>query len=176
MALAIAVLSVSSPGPAFAEDAVSGLERFPGGATAITETHEDWTVVCEARSDGKSCIASQTLGTREGRQAIAAMEVAATPEGAVNALLTMPFGLDLREGVHLDLDEGVLAATVPFLACTEQGCLVRIDIGSEELPLFRDGKGLRLSAKPADDEELLNLTFSLLGFASAFDRTIDLLR
>jgi invasion protein IalB len=28
---------------------------LPGGATALTETHGDWTVSCAQRTDGKRC-------------------------------------------------------------------------------------------------------------------------
>lgn len=152
------------------------IQRFPGGATAITETHDDWTVLCEARTDGRSCVASQTLGTKESRRPILSVEVSAQPQGAANLLLTMPFGLDLRKGVRLNLDNEKLAVTIPFSTCPEQGCLVSLDVDQEELAQFRAGSALQLTAQPAESEEPLSFTISLKGFASALDRTIDLVK
>lgn len=174
IAAAAIIALASAHHRALAEDAPDTTLRFPGGANSITETHDDWSVWCDAASGEKRCVVSQTLGTREGRQAIAAMEVVPTGEGGANAVLTMPFGLDLREGVRVDLDNGALAATAQFSACTEQGCLIDLDMGPQELPLFRDGEALVLNAKPQDGDESLTLTFSLRGFASALDRAVDL--
>lgn len=162
--------------PAFAQDDPDDVRLFPGGASAITETHGDWTVICEADATRKTCIASQTLGTREGRQAILSMEAIPAGPDAANILLTLPFGLDLREGVGLDLDEGDLTATAPFSACTERGCLVDMNLAPEELALFRAGGALQLTARPIYEEEDVFFSLPLRGFASALDRTIALLR
>ncbi|MCX8995973.1 invasion associated locus B family protein [Rhizobiaceae bacterium BDR2-2] len=159
-----------------AQDAGGEILRFPGGATAITETHDDWTVLCEALASGRSCVASQTLGTKESRRPILSAEVSAKPQGAANMLLTMPFGLDLRQGVRLNLDGEKLVVTLPFSVCPEQGCLVSIDIDQSELAQFKAGNAIQLTAIPADSEEPLTFTVSLKGFASALDRSIDLVK
>lgn len=159
-----------------AQENTDELVRFPGGATTITETHDDWTVICEVEQAERTCYATLTLGANESRRPILSMEVVERVEGTANALLTLPFGLDLREGVDLELDDGELTATLPFSACTEQGCLVSIDIDADELAIFKSANALELSAKPAYEDDHLAFTIPLRGFASAFARTIELVR
>ena len=170
----VAILLALLSGPSSAQQKPESIEPFPGGATAITETHGDWTVSCEAKVYGRSCVALQTLGTKESRQPILAIEAAARPLSAANVLLTLPFGLDLRKGIELDLDGHVLASSVPFSGCTGRGCLVSIDLRPNEVQLLTRAKTLRLHASPAEDEKPLTFTISLAGFGSAFDRARNL--
>ena len=172
VAATLAAIAVSQAA-SFAQEKAVAIQPFPGGATAITETHGDWTVFCEAKAEGRSCTAMQTLGTKESRQAIMTMEVVGRSQGTANALLTLPFGLDLRKGVSLQFDDGA-PATIPFSACVEQGCLVSIDFELQDLGQLRQGKVIHLSAQPSDTDKPLELTISLVGFRSAFDRSMKL--
>ncbi|WP_069093614.1 invasion associated locus B family protein [Methyloligella halotolerans] len=70
---------------------------LPGGASSLTETHEDWTVGCSVQAEGKRCVFSQALGNKQTGQRLLSMEL--RPEGdGIEGVILAPFGLRLAKG------------------------------------------------------------------------------
>ena len=72
MRLTLAALALLST-PALAQDVAA----LPGGASALSEMHGNWSVNCSVGEKGKDCGFAQTAGNPQTGSALAAMELAA---------------------------------------------------------------------------------------------------
>jgi len=156
--------------PAVAQQTVT----LPGGATALTETHGDWTVRCQVRQpEGRiGCLVQQEQVDNQSRQRLLAAELVPGPSGALGTLI-LPFGLDLDKGVNLAIDDGQSSPNLRFRTCLPQGCLVPLSFTPEALPALSGGKALNVAAT-ADGGAVTPFTISLNGLASALARAQEL--
>lgn len=145
-----------------------------GGANALSETHGDWTVNCTRVQGNKLCSLSQQQLDTNRRQRLIAIELMATDASRTQGTLALPFGLLLKSGATLQIDDGVPAAPLPFRTCLPAGCLVPLDIDAKTLALLRQGTMLKISATAADSGQPVTFNVSLNGFASALARTAEL--
>lgn len=150
---------------------------LPGGATALNESHGDWTVTCAIRQQPdetrvRVCALSQQQITLQTRQRALAIEL--RPEGdGVKGTLILPFGLALAEGVIYRFDDGQPGTPQTFRTCLPAGC--PIDIAFDTVSGLRAGNTLNVIAT-ADGGQEMTFAVSLAGFSSAFDRVVALLR
>lgn len=171
MRIVLAALLAALSMPAMAQQ--QGV-TLPGGATALTETHGDWTVRCQVRQPESKigCLVQQEQVDSQSRQRLLAVEMVPGPEGALGTLI-LPFGLDLDKGVNLAIDDGQQMPNLRFRTCLPQGCLVPIDFAPEMLPALSNGKELKI-ATVADGGAATPFAVSLNGFASALSRAREL--
>ena len=156
--------------PAMAQQAVT----LPGGASAVTETHGDWTVRCQVRQpEGRiSCLVQQEQVDNQSRQRLLAVELVPSPNGVTGTLI-LPFGLDLDKGIGLGVDDAQPSAGYRFRTCLPQGCLVPVGFAADQVPLLTGGKVLHVAAI-ADGGAATPFTISLAGLGSALARAQEL--
>ncbi|WP_051228653.1 invasion associated locus B family protein [Pleomorphomonas oryzae] len=150
---------------------------LPGGASSLSETHEDWTVRCQMASQKDAakpvCAVVQTQVTPQGQQVIS-VELRVSPQGLKGALI-MPFGLAINRPVSLSIDEEGQPVPESFTTCIPAGCVVPIEIDRGMLSAMRGGAVMKVSAFTVDDQKL-SLPVSLKGFSAAADRISELVR
>lgn len=167
-------LAVSLLGSAaFAQDAT-----LPGNASSLREAHGDWTVACAlvSSSDGKKskqCLLSQQQVAQETRQRALAIELRPEGEGA-SGTLVLPFGLALAAGVAYQISEGAAGDVQPFRTCLPGGCIVDVAFDSRTVASLKTNKELKVKAT-ADGGQAMELSISLTGFSSAYDRVVALM-
>lgn len=166
MRLLFAALALLTMTPA----AAAGL---PGGASALSETHGDWTVRCEVAGEALTCALQQRQTDRQSGQQILALDLRPA-EAGLTGLVVLPFGLSLVQGIGLAVDELAPLSRLPFRTCLPQGCLVDLDLGPEVLAQLRGGTTLHIESI-ADGGSNAPFSVSLNGFASALDRAAQLL-
>jgi invasion protein IalB len=177
--LAVLVLLVTAVAcEAYAETAATPSPSLPGGATSLSETHQDWTVNCRVVSQsGKSrraCTLSQQQMDSKSRQRLLSIEIAPSHAG-IRGLLVLPFGLALKPGVKVQIDTASTALPLSFRTCLPLGCLVDVAIDGKQLVAWRAGTALKV-ATVADGGQPTSFSISLKGFAEALDRTVELLK
>lgn len=170
MRMFLAALLAALAVPALAQQAVT----LPGGATALTETHGDWTVRCQVRQPESriGCLVQQEQVDNQSRQRLLAVELVPGPGGALGTLI-LPFGLDLDKGVSLAIDDGQPSPNLRFRTCLPQGCLVPLNFAPEAVPALGGGKALTVAAT-ADGGAATPFSISLNGLASALARAQEL--
>lgn len=100
-------------------------QGLPGGASALNETHGDWTITCLAAEDAVQCTMVQTQVSGEARQRVLSIQFAAVDAGgSAEGVLVLPFGLRLDAGVRLAIDENGPLADRRFSTCLPVGCVV----------------------------------------------------
>lgn len=168
----LAALLVALALPAMAQQAVT----LPGGASATTETHGDWTVRCQVRQpEGQiACLVQQEQVDSQSRQRLLAMEVVPSGDGVLGTLV-LPFGLDLDKGITVAVDDSQPAGSLRFRTCLPQGCMVSLSFASDVTEALRRGGVLKVAAI-ADGGAPTPFTVSLKGFASALARARELAR
>lgn len=149
-----------------------GLE---GGATSLNETHDDWTVVCRTVDESVRCAISQTQVNGENRQRVLAVELAAEDAGeSARGTLVLPFGLQLKSGIDLAIDESGPFSTAEFSTCLPAGCLVPLAFDAAAVKALKAGSSLRATAIVNDGGREVKFGISLKGFSSALGRAAEL--
>lgn len=162
-------LALAGAGPSLAQG-------LPGGASSLTETHGDWTVVCATAQEAVRCAIAQNQVSGENRQRVLAVELQATEGGsAATGTLVLPFGLRLDDGVRLALDEAEPFQTLRFSTCMPPGCLVPLSFDADTVSALRVGSVLALKANANENGQEVALSISLNGFTSAFARAAALI-
>ncbi len=168
------VLIVALAGAAAAQDNTS----LPGGATSLSETHDNWAVTCSLQTlngkTGKACTLSQQLTDTKSRQRILAIELRPMGTG-VEGTLVLPFGLALAKGAALQIDDGPVGTPMSFKTCLPVGCIVPVSFDARLVAALRNGKVLRVKTV-RDGAGEMQISISLKGFGGALDRTATLLR
>jgi len=148
--------------PAADNNAGTSTSLLPGGASALSETHGDWTVNCQATVTTKTCTLSHQQFNKQSGQRLLAIELA------------LPFGLALSNGITLEVDDKKLDGSLQFSTCQMVGCLVPVSFDGDVMPLLKAGTTLKINAVAADTQQPVNFTISLNGFGSALARTAAL--
>lgn len=149
---------------------------LPGGATALSEAHGDWTVKCGIRESEPVKVCGLTQEQFDGNSArVLAIEMFPLVETAAGTLV-LPFGFALDSGVQLSVDDGAPVASLRFSTCTPGGCLVPFEFGPDIVATLRAGGVLHVKGVVNETQKEAALKVSLKGFAGALDRTISLLQ
>ncbi|MEG6509836.1 invasion associated locus B family protein [Methyloligella sp. 2.7D] len=149
---------------------------LPGGASSLTETHEDWTVSCQVQNNEKRCLFSQTLGNQQTGQRVLSIELRPQDNGEVQGVILAPFGLRLSDGVTLKVDDKAIGDPVPFSTCMEAGCLVPVTLDSSTLGTVSGGEKMTVNALNSANGQPVELTLSLKGFTAAMNRAKELMQ
>jgi len=154
---------------------------LPGGATTLRETYDQWVLNCgigpangaAEATPTVACSLSQQLIEQSTKRRAVALGLTPTENGGVKGTLIMPFGLALAKGVTLQIDEGQATQPISFRTCTPQGCLIPIEWPDQTVNGLKTAGALKVSAT-GDNGQPVNFTLSLKGFASGFDRAVEL--
>lgn len=161
---------------AFAIAAPAAAQQLPNGASSLNETYGDWVVACQTQGTDLRCQMTQTQTESTSGQLFMAMEARPAPDGAMAATLLMPFGLALKQGVTLQLDEAAETMTAEFATCLPTGCLAPVQFDPPMVEALAGAKVLHLTVVAAEGQSVLPITVSLAGFAAAWARLGDLTR
>lgn len=148
--------------------------QLPGGAQSVTETYQDWQMVCGQPQGVKQCaVAQQQTDSKTGQRVLG---VELRPQGdKAEGLLVLPFGLTLDKGVTLRIGEAEIAGGLRFKTCLLAGCLVPLSFDAKTVAALRKGTALTVNAF-GDADQPMALSVSLKGFSPAFDRATALVR
>jgi invasion protein IalB len=148
--------------------------QLPNGASNVSETYQDWQMVCSMQQEAKRCSVNQQQADSKTSQRVLAVEL--QPQGdKAEGVLAMPFGLLLDKGVTLKVGEADIGPTLRFRTCLPQGCLVPISLDAKALAALRKSNTLTVSAVSVADQPM-SLSVSLKGFGQALDRVAALAR
>lgn len=145
---------------------------LPGGATSLSEVHDDWTVRCQVDNAVVHCAAQQEQLSNQTKQRVLAVEVQ-PGSGALTGTLVLPFGLELAKGAVLTVDDKLTSPPLAFQTCLPSGCLVPLQIGADWEKAMRAGTALAVAAQSVNGQAA-KFSISLKGFGSALDRIVDL--
>lgn len=149
---------------------------LPGGASALSETHGDWTVNCRIANDAKACAFSHQQFDKASNQRLLAIELTTRDAATATGTLALPFGLALQSGVTLQIDDTKLEGAKPFSTCLAAGCLVPVTFDAKLVGQLKAGGVLKVNATTIDTGQPVVFSISLTGFASAIARTAELLK
>jgi invasion protein IalB len=176
-----AATTPTAPTPSLASPALStpgasaATGVLPGGSTALSETFNDWQVVCAVQGATKRCAAKQEQISQQNKQLVLAVELTpAATEDKVDGVALLPFGLTLDSGVTLQVDESSAVTPLRFRTCVPGGCVLPLSFDAHTIAQLRAGSVLK--AKVAiDGGQDATLSISLKGLSAALDRTAALM-
>jgi invasion protein IalB len=164
-------------------------QNLPGGASALSETHGNWTVACQAVTPASASATSKTArgsdnGTPERRCTLAQRQATEKgervlviewhpSEGGLKGTMILPFGLALTRGVVLRVDDGEPGEAQAFSTCLPAGCIVPLAGDDSLVEALRSGQALHVLVSERTGQAL-QLTVPLKGFAAAHDRALNL--
>ena len=148
---------------------------LPGGASALSETHGDWTVNCQISGATKTCSLSHQQFNKQSNQRLLAIELSSKTGDDATGTLALPFGLALGKGVTLTIDDQKLDGSLAFNTCQVVGCLVPVAFDANVTPLLKNGTTLKIDAFAADTGQAVSFSIPLNGFGGALARTAELL-
>ncbi len=150
--------------------ASAGAASLPNGVSSLSETYGDWIVACQTQGGEPRCQMTQTQTDQKTQQLFMAMEVRRADNGAMAATLLMPFGLALKNGLALQIDESKQGFKAEFSTCLPNGCLAPLAIDEALAQAVVSGKSLNISAVAVGEGKPFSAKVSLNGFASGWAR------
>ncbi len=160
-----------APAPARTASAAAG--AAPTAAARTTQQFGNWGVSCWNDQGQRFCDLDVELRRRQDNQRVVKLTV--KPQGASRAVagLVMPFGLDVRAGVTLQVDDGPVARNVPYQTCLPEGCVVDLSFDASALAALRSGKALKVSA-PVASGGSFDVQLPLAGFEAGYAQMLSL--
>jgi invasion protein IalB len=165
---------------ATATSALAQAASFPGGASSLRETYEDWTVNCVVQQDQdkhsvKICVISQEQIDDRTKQHVLAIQLwPGTAKEPAKSTVVLPFGLNVQKDITLQFDDGAVAATRRINTCEPIGCLLDVPVDSAMLAALGRSKALKIGAAANDGGQQVNFGISLKGFSKAYARASEL--
>lgn len=157
-----------------AQEAPKVPPKMANGANAVSETYEDWVLNCQGIAKGTECAMSQVLSQQNG-QRVLTFSISPVPiDGVQRGSFIMPFGLDLKSGVTIALDDKAPSTPFAFSTCIPAGCIVPLSWSVEQYNALRAANGLKVAAKSIAGEAF-ELTVSLKGLSAAGKRAAEIL-
>jgi invasion protein IalB len=148
----------------------------PAVPDQLTEVYRSWTVSCRsaAGGGGRTCTMEQAVIDGASKQTLLRLVITPGTDGVAAATLIAPFGLELANGIVLDVDGGE-SFTAPFKSCYQFGCVAPLALDGKRREAMRTGGAIRARMAPADDpSKTLDLKLSLDGFTNALKRLEEL--
>ena len=110
---------------------------------ALKGTYGQWGVLCNPASPS-DCRAAQTQKSVDEKNPGTLLQVLfAAEKGKMFGVFTLPFGVDLRAGIALRIDEGEEVKS-SFMTCLPDGCQSITEINETLLAQLRKGKVLKV--------------------------------
>lgn len=128
---------------------------------------------CQLVNNTKVCSASrQQFDNRNQR--IFAVELATRARGVRERRTALRSRL--AKGVALAVDDKAMGETRPFSTCLVGGCLVPLAFNAAALASLNGGGTLKVKGVALDSGREIEFAVPLAGFASAMERTAELLK
>ncbi len=146
--------------------------------SSMQEVYGDWSVNCGLTgAEGaktRVCQMSQELRRKETNQLVLAIGISPGDDkvGAKTTVIA-PFGLTLADGLRIELDEAELMKG-SFATCVPAGCVVEIPLSNDVIKSLASGKTATAVTTIKASGEPMRTDFSLNGFATAWNRLLDL--
>lgn len=106
-------------------------------------TYGQWGVLCNSTTPSQ-CRAAQTQKSTDEKSPGTLLQVLfAAEKGKMFGVFTFPFGVDLRAGIALRVDEGD-EVKGSFMTCLSDGCQSITEIDEKLLAQIRKGKTLKV--------------------------------
>jgi invasion protein IalB len=127
----------------------------------------NWVVSCNQTKPGLECRAGQSLFLRSTRQRILSVAVRVPADTKKPVLLVqLPLGVYLPAGTALQIGK-LEAQTLPFISCTQGGCIAEYAVTDGELSSIAKGSDLTITAQTVQRKPF-TLKVPALGFAAAY--------
>jgi len=139
---------------------------LPGGATNLTESHDNWIVHCGVANNVVSCIAQQEQRSNQTKRRVLAIELIRSTSDIVTGTLVLPFGLQLTKGAVLKVDDKLTSPPEPFQTCLPGGCIVPLSTGKDWLAAMQSGTAITVAAS-AVNGQAAKFSISLRGWVGA---------
>ncbi len=175
-ALSLALLAAGLPQPAAAQTQPAP-QASPQGEAAQGKVFGDWVQRCTPNPppgaspprDGEleACfIAHQYVDPSSQRPLLKITIGYFEPGRRPGAVIAMPLGVPLADGIRLNVD-GKEVAALPFQVCRRDGCQAFLPLSDELIAAFK--AGTQAHARVASTQgEGLDLPFSLKGFTAGY--------
>lgn len=147
---------------------------LPGGASALSETYEGWSVNCQVANKVKACSMSHQQVNKNTGQRLLAVEIAARSADEAAGTIVLPFGLAVSQGVTLAVDDQKPLPVLPFSTCLSGGCLVPARLDRKLLQELSAAESLKIVGTVYDTGQPITFTVPLAGFSAALARTVAL--
>lgn len=151
-------------------------QAAPTGTAAdvTSELHGDWDLQCA--KDGpepRPCRLYQLMNDQNG-QPISEMTLfkLPTPDGSAvaGATILVPLETLLPAQITISVD-GENTQRYPFAFCNRVGCVSRLGLTAEDIEAMKSGSQANIFIVPAEaPDQVVNVTMSLKGFTSAYDK------
>jgi len=168
-ALAISSAAAQAPKAQPKSPATVAPPEQPAPSSPPQTTYSSWTKFCEKgpqETDKRVCFISEYGQYETGPTAVVATLI--EPEGSRKAfLLTLPLGVQLREGMRVIIDQGQ-PIDARYSVCRSNGCTAEIEASGELIEKLKSGKGLTVQGVDYAGYEL-SYSLPLQTFAKAYD-------
>lgn len=139
--------------------------QWSSEADAIIERYGNWTFDCRRYAEGPRCSISQKVGDQLG------IEVLQPDKKDTNkALLLLPFGLAVSEGVTLVIDNTPSDHRIPFSTCAPDGCIVPMVVADKSMDQILAGTQLKIISFDAISSKRKEFSIPLNGIVKAYHR------
>lgn len=109
----------------------------------LKSTYGQWGVLCNSTAPNE-CRATQSQKSLDEKNPGTLLQVLfASEKGKMFGVFTLPFGVDLRAGIALRVDEGV-EVKGSFVTCLPDGCQSITEVDDVFLAQIRNGKVLKV--------------------------------
>lgn len=134
----------------------------------MRETVGDWSIMC-ATSSPDTCRMVQVRTSNEGQKG-RLLEVNLGKHGE-NALMimTLPFGLDLRVGGVMKVDNKP-EVKFDYSTCTPEGCQAILPVDADMMKTLQNGSEMSVGFRPWGNDQTLVVKASLKGSAAAMTK------
>jgi invasion protein IalB len=135
----------------------------------LKATHGQWGVLCNSATPN-ACRAAQTQKSLDEKNPGNLLQVLfASEKGKMFGVFTLPFGVDLRAGIALRIDEGV-EVKGSFMTCLPDGCQSITEVDEAFLAQIRNGKVLKVGFRSwGGGDKTLVVDVPLEGASQAID-------
>ena len=128
-----------------------------------------WSVSCNDQGKGLECKAVQTITLRKTGQRLLTVSVGRADKAkSGTALLHLPHGLYLPDGVQFGIDAGK-AQSLPVQTCDSAGCYAAAVLKAKDLKAMQSGKNLAVTFANLEKRKI-TVEMPLAGFAAAFKK------
>ena len=132
----------------------------------VTETYQDWQVVCIEQEQKTRCEARQQL-VNPKRQPVALISLGKNEQDIIPQF-ALPHLMDLTQGVKISID-GQKAQSYPYRFCSPAACFVQVEGKDPLLAGFKKGTSGSMELTPLGQKPV-SFGFSLKGVSAALGR------
>lgn len=140
----------------------------PAGAAESGKKFQDWGVQCETPegADKETCFIFQNLVMKDSGQRVLQVMVGHLQNDKPAAVLTLPLGISLVQGVSVQVDDGD-KKRIPVQRCQKNGCIAGLLLDDDLLAAFKGGKKAQVTFYDGRQRPV-SVPVSLSGFTAGY--------